>query len=90
MNIVKEDLWEQEVISGRERAPALGRSSAVGTKSQQWRAGPSCYYARRSNYAAIAGGQSRQWGLRGSVHPLCLVDFGNPNLALGGPHLGEH
>ena len=47
--------------------------------------GLSCNYARWSNCAASAGGQSRQWGLRGSVHPLCLVDFGSPNLALGGP-----
>ena len=65
---MREELWQQEFISGGERAPALERSSAVGQ-------------------GASSGGRARarQWGLRGSVRPLCLVDFGSPNLALGGP-----
>ena len=63
----------------------LWRGAVQWDKEPAVAGGLSCYYARRSNCAASAGGQSRQWGLRGSVHPLCLVDFGNPNLALGGP-----
>ena len=33
LNIVREGLWQQEFISGGERAPALERSSAVGQRA---------------------------------------------------------